>query len=628
MINPSPLWGFGRGGSGGGGVSEARALGIYELIKSCGIEVRIWERQVAGAPRRAPCDLVDASPHRAGSLNFYHPEMQTALLASAEHSGATVKRAVTVLEVIPGDRPRVRARDDGREQTYSANLVIGADGRNSRCRHWAGFQVDQDPKLMWIAGVLLEGSAAPTDRVCLLINPSAGVWSLIAPLGGSRFRAYVGIFKSQGMKPLSGHQALSDFVNASISAGAPSVWFEHMSPVGPLACFEAADQWIRHPYRNGAATQVPSTHTRSFLVADGVVCIPINDLPCVERPPECYCIIGSGKTGIDACLWLLANKVSPDSIRWIMPRDGWWSNRAKLQWTEDFFETSVSSVADQMEALAEATSVDDLFARFEACGASYRLDPDITPTMFHGATISASELNALRQIKDIVRMGRVKSIQREAIILERGELASRDDCLYVDCSATGIPLRPNVPVFNDRRITLQFVRAFRPCLSAAAIAFIEAHFADDAEKNTLCAPVPPVTAGLGWVRIVSISMANHARWSNHPELMRWLASSRLDGGVHGDHWVKGCWKSTEGGKPHPDVQICIMNARCIQLIAQERPNWPPAGDNLFIDMDLSPDNTPPGTRLGIGTAVIEITAIPHNGCASFAARYGVMRRSS
>ena len=253
MINPSPLWGFGRGGSGGGGVSEARALGIYELIKSCGIEVRIWERQVAGAPRRAPCDLVDASPHRAGSLNFYHPEMQTALLASAEHSGATVKRAVTVLEVIPGDRPRVRARDDGREQTYSANLVIGADGRNSRCRHWAGFQVDQDPKLMWIAGVLLEGLAAPTDRVCLLINPSAGVWSLIAPLGGSRFRAYVGIFKSQGMKPLSGHQALSDFVNASISAGAPSVWFEHMSPVGPLACFEAADQWIRHPYRDGVA---------------------------------------------------------------------------------------------------------------------------------------------------------------------------------------------------------------------------------------------------------------------------------------------------------------------------------------------------------------------------------------
>ncbi|MGD8310568.1 MAG: hypothetical protein PVG98_14120 [Chromatiales bacterium] len=96
----------------------------------------------------------------------------------------------------------------------------------------------------------------------------------------------------------------------------------------------------------------------------------------------------------------------------------------------------------------------------------------------------------------------------------------------------------------------------------------------------------------------------------------------LAGGTHGDHWAKGCWKSTEDGSPHPDVQICIMNARCIQLIAQERDNWPPAGDNLFIDMDLTPDNTPPGTRLAIGTAVIEITDTPHNGCADFIRRCG------
>jgi len=94
------------------------------------------------------------------------------------------------------------------------------------------------------------------------------------------------------------------------------------------------------------------------------------------------------------------------------------------------------------------------------------------------------------------------------------------------------------------------------------------------------------------------------------------------GGVEGDHWVKGCWKSTEDGHPHPDVQICIMNARCIQLIAQERGNWPPAGDNLFIDMDLSPGNAPPGTRLSIGSAVIEITDTPHNGCARFIEHYG------
>ena len=96
----------------------------------------------------------------------------------------------------------------------------------------------------------------------------------------------------------------------------------------------------------------------------------------------------------------------------------------------------------------------------------------------------------------------------------------------------------------------------------------------------------------------------------------------LAGGLHGDHWAKGCWKTTEDGKPDPDVQICIMNARCIDLIAQGRDTWPPAGDNLFIDMDLSPANTPPGTRLTIGSAELEITAVPHNGCDKFIARYG------
>lgn len=96
----------------------------------------------------------------------------------------------------------------------------------------------------------------------------------------------------------------------------------------------------------------------------------------------------------------------------------------------------------------------------------------------------------------------------------------------------------------------------------------------------------------------------------------------LEGGVHGDHWAKGCWMTTEDGDPHPDVQICIMNSRCIDLIAGERSNWPPAGDNLFVDMDLRPDNLPPGQRLRLGSAIIEITDTPHNGCDQFVERYG------
>lgn len=96
----------------------------------------------------------------------------------------------------------------------------------------------------------------------------------------------------------------------------------------------------------------------------------------------------------------------------------------------------------------------------------------------------------------------------------------------------------------------------------------------------------------------------------------------LAGGVDGDHWSKGCWKSLADGSPDPDVQICMMNARCIKLIAGSRDNWPPAGDNLFIDMDLSPDNLASGQVLSIGSATVEITDIPHTGCRKFIDRYG------
>ena len=96
----------------------------------------------------------------------------------------------------------------------------------------------------------------------------------------------------------------------------------------------------------------------------------------------------------------------------------------------------------------------------------------------------------------------------------------------------------------------------------------------------------------------------------------------LAGGTHGDHWAKGCWLSTDDGEPHPDVQICIMNARCIAHIAGARERWALAGDNLFVDLDIRPENLPAGQRLRIGTAVIEITAVKHAGCASFAKHYG------
>lgn len=100
------------------------------------------------------------------------------------------------------------------------------------------------------------------------------------------------------------------------------------------------------------------------------------------------------------------------------------------------------------------------------------------------------------------------------------------------------------------------------------------------------------------------------------------AELSLAGGIAGDHWARGCWKSLDDGSPDPDVQICIMNSRIIRAIAGGPENWAPAGDNLFIDMDLSPGNCPPGTRLALGTVELVITAEPHNGCQNFIDRYG------
>ena len=278
-----------------------------------------------------------------------------------------------------------------------------------------------------------------------------------------------------------------------------------------------------------SGTTVPSTHTRNFTVDPGITCIPLNDLTRVSQPPAGgYCVIGSGKTGMDACTWLLGQGVTADMIRWVMPRDAWWIDRAGAQFTEDFFANSVTNIAGQMEALGEASSIDDLFVRLEACGGLLRLDPAVQPTMFHGATVARSELEQLRTIKDIVRLGRVKHIAADRIDLERGSVPAKADVLYVDCSAAGFARRKPEPVFQDKRIALQMLKSFQPTFSAAMIAHVEAAYDNDAKKNELCMPVPTPKHATDWLRMMAASMTNQNRWASEPALMAWVLGCRLD----------------------------------------------------------------------------------------------------
>jgi MOSC domain-containing protein YiiM len=85
--------------------------------------------------------------------------------------------------------------------------------------------------------------------------------------------------------------------------------------------------------------------------------------------------------------------------------------------------------------------------------------------------------------------------------------------------------------------------------------------------------------------------------------------------------VGDTWKS-RARSAHPDMQLNIVNARAIALVAQSPDRWALAGDQLYIDLDLSADNLPPGTRVSLGSAVIEVTEEPHTGCGKFAARFG------
>lgn len=109
-----------------------------------------------------------------------------------------------------------------------------------------------------------------------------------------------------------------------------------------------------------------------------------------------------------------------------------------------------------------------------------------------------------------------------------------------------------------------------------------------------------------------------------PDQREVLPAAKLDlaTGLVGDNWRARGSRSTQDGSANPDMQLNVMNARAIALIARHRGRWPLAGDQLYVDLDLSAANLPPGTRLAVGGAVIEVTAVPHTGCAKFTHRFG------
>ncbi|MEX0786509.1 MAG: NAD(P)/FAD-dependent oxidoreductase [Dehalococcoidia bacterium] len=228
---------------------------------------------------------------------------------------------------------------------------------------------------------------------------------------------------------------------------------------------------------------VPSMRPPEYEVAEGARCVPPNALTTLEDTPSAYVVIGAGKTGMDACLWLLEAGVATDAITWIVPRDSWLIDRASIQPGAEFFESTVGGFALQMEAAALASSVDDLFERLESTGQLIRIDPSVRPTMYRCATVSLAELDGLRMLKNIVRMGHVQAIDSNEIILDSGAIPTSPNTLHIDCTADGLGRRPAAPVFDGDRVSVQSVRTCQPAFSAAFIGHVESCYQDEAEKE-------------------------------------------------------------------------------------------------------------------------------------------------
>ena len=276
-----------------------------------------------------------------------------------------------------------------------------------------------------------------------------------------------------------------------------------------------------------AQTAVPSTHPPRYTVEPGVQCVPLNDLPKIRHPHTGYVVVGSGKTGIDACLWCLQNGVAPEKICWIMPNDPWLIDRANLQPGLDGFERTIGGLTAQFEAIAAADSIPDLFSRLEAAGQLLRLDKSVEPTAYRCATVTQAELRELRRIDNIVRLGRVRVIEPTRIVLEQGSIATSPGVLHIDCSASAIPSLPEMQVFDGGKINLLMVSTCQPLFSAALIAYVESHLEDQTQMNAFCTMVPPPHLPTDWIRMWAVNLGNQLRWGEHEGLARWVRQSRL-----------------------------------------------------------------------------------------------------
>lgn len=270
---------------------------------------------------------------------------------------------------------------------------------------------------------------------------------------------------------------------------------------------------------------IPATTPPPFGVADGARVVPVNELGATVDAPSHFVIVGAGKTATDGIVWLLANGVDPDRITWVRPREPWMLNRAVVQPDPT---VALGLVADTMSAAADARSVDDLFLRLEAAGVMLRIDTGIMPTMAKTPTLGEWELEELRTVEDVVRLGHVRYVTSSEIGFDQEVVRLPAGSLVVHCAASGLRYPPVVPLWSEDAIRLQTIRAGFPCFNAALAGFVEATRDDDRERNRLCPPNTLPDDPRGWVRMQVRGVLAARSFGGESDVASWADSCALN----------------------------------------------------------------------------------------------------
>jgi hypothetical protein len=201
-------------------------------------------------------------------------------------------------------------------------------------------------------------------------------------------------------------------------------------------------------------------------------------------------------------------------------------NRAVVQPDPAVF---LGMAADVEQAAADAASVDDMFVRLEDAGVMLRLDPGVTPTMAKVPTLAEWELDRLRSITDVVRLGHLHRVEPSRLLLDAGEVVVAADAVVVHAAAPGLPVRRPVPIWRQEVITPQPVRAGFPCFGAALIGYVEATIAgSDKDKNRLCPPSPYSDTPTDWVRVQVLGYRGSQAFMSHPDVRAWANTLALN----------------------------------------------------------------------------------------------------